>query len=212
MNSNLLSIFIFAFLLILINSCANTRPFLNIDANQKEVDVFAKTAGEKEFKKVGTTPYKVEFNELRKTMNLSKIPMVFEIRKATYITRQFVVVDMGSADMNLYFELEESRDLEEVDRMNKLSSRLFEAQRLIRAKNYNDGTKLLAELAQEYPYASIVYELQGGLYYLKKEMQNALDAFSTALKYDPKNVVAFRMKRFLEAKLNVTRPYQEEKR
>jgi len=209
MNS-ILQLISLALLSATLVACSSVKAKLTMNSTPPDSEVFARSIGDNEFKRLGLTPYSVNVDELKNILPIDKAPIVIEIRKSGYIPRQTVMMDISNVDTTVSFELQEDTDVKVMDKVNKIAGTLFEAQRLIRAQLYDEALKILTDLEKNFPYTSIVYELKGGLFYMKNDLKRALDAFSNALKYDPKNVVAFKMKAFIEKKLNIARPMSKE--
>ena len=60
-------------------------------------------------------------------------------------------------------------------------------------------------------WCSLINELIGGAYYLKKDFKTSLLHYDLAYKYNPSNVDSFKMIKFLEKELGVSRPALEKK-
>jgi tetratricopeptide (TPR) repeat protein len=82
-------------------------------------------------------------------------------------------------------------------------SKMFEAQRLMRSKQYDHAITILQDLEKNQPHLSIIAELIGSGHYIKKDFEAALDAYNKAYQVNPENKEAFKMKKYLERALRV---------
>ena len=80
----------------------------------------------------------------------------------------------------------------------------------MRAGGYEESINLLKDLDKKFPYSSLVNELIGGAYYLKKDFKTSLLHYDLAYKYNPSNVDSFKMIKFLEKELGVSSSSREE--
>jgi tetratricopeptide (TPR) repeat protein len=60
-------------------------------------------------------------------------------------------------------------------------------------KKFDDAQKILEGVRERVPTLSVVHELLGGVYFLKGEKVQALDAFKRALALNPNSVDAINM-------------------
>ena len=154
-------------------------------------------------KKIGTTPYKGELNDLFSLVGDDSTTF-FTLELKGYVARQFILVnDDKDTDMDLTINLSPKPEVETIKKHDLLMSSLFKAQKLIRTRNYNDALTLLDNLYEEYPDFSVISELRGYAFYMNRDMEKALSMFRLAFSQNTKNVDAYKMKVYLEKKLNI---------
>jgi tetratricopeptide (TPR) repeat protein len=78
---------------------------------------------------------------------------------------------------------------------------IFESQRLMRAQQYDEAITLLKIVEQEQPKISIVPELIGSAFYLKKNQKASLTWYEKAYRMNPENKDAYTMKGYLKKAL-----------
>lgn len=72
--------------------------------------------------------------------------------------------------------------------MNRLSKGIALAQSNMMRNQWNVATVNLASLIAEYPFVSVLHDLQGNVYYLQKNFRGALASYERSLQIDPQNV------------------------
>jgi tetratricopeptide (TPR) repeat protein len=105
--------------------------------------------------------------------------------------------------MQLTANLELSKTISNIREHDLLMNNLFDVQKLIRGKNFRDALTKLDELEAKHPLLSVIPELKATAYYMNKEVENALSYYRKAFALNPENSDAYRMKLYLEKKLNV---------
>ncbi len=194
-------------LLLFLISCGGQE--ITIKSTPSDADIFIKVLGEKEEERIGKTPLTLSAETVKKLGDPAKSLTVIDVRRAGYIHEQLLINDFGNTVVEYNFTLEPNAIANIIDKIDNVGEKLFEAQRLMRAGGYEESITILKELDKKFPYSSLINELIGGAYYLKKEFKTSLLHYDLAYKYNPSNVDSFKMIRFLEKELKVSRPALE---
>jgi tetratricopeptide (TPR) repeat protein len=153
-------------------------------------------------KAIGSTPLVISSSEVQAKIGSSG-PVIIELRKDGYRDLRFLVTDLAPVDLSISSELQRATGLEDVEKLNAVVDALFEAQRLTRAGRLEDALKEVRFVQKEAPQISASYEIEGGVYYLQKKLPQAFDAYSTAVKQNPRNAEAARMRNYLQTALGL---------
>ena len=184
---------------------------ITIKSTPSDADIFIKVLGKDEEERIGKTPMTLSPETVKKLGDPAKSLTVIDIRRPGYIHEQLLINDFGSTVVEYSFKLEQNSIANIIDKIDDVGGRLFEAQRLMRAGGYEESIKILKELDKKFPFSSLINELIGGAFYLKKDFKSSLLHYDLAYKYNPSNVDSFKMMKFLEKELGVTRPILEKK-
>jgi tetratricopeptide (TPR) repeat protein len=182
--------------LIVLTSCASNTT-VSIKSNPEKAKIYVSDFNSDEKKYLGETPYSGTSKDI-KTMTNGSGPVFLTLEKDGYFSQRIFVTELNAAEMAVNLSLKPERAIEESFSLDEVISGLFESQRLVKSKRYEEALSLLAKLEEKAPYISIIYELRGGVYFIQKNYTGALEAFSLALKYNPKNVEARRLKNALQ--------------
>ena len=187
--------------LSLITACS-TASSLSFQSNPNGAEVWVSPLDGTSPKKLGTAPVLIQSDEAQKTAGTSG-PVMIEFRKDGYLSSKSIVTDLASSEISLTAQLQRSTGLENIESLNAVVDRLFEAQRLVRAGRLEDSLKLIESVQKDAPELSALYEIEGGIYYLQKKLQQALDAYQTSIRFNPKNMEAIRMRNYLVSQLGI---------
>jgi tetratricopeptide (TPR) repeat protein len=193
------------FVITILYGCGTTRE-ISIKSTPELADVYIREVGSQQSEKIGQTPIILTEEILKKVSTPGKAPMMIVVKRAGFLKQQLLLNDLGNTSIQYDIRLEENNLSNMMTTIDKVGSELFEAQRLIRSGSYDNSLKLLNTLNKKFPYSSIINELRGAVYYLKKDYPNALVYYDIAVKYNQKNVDAFKMKKYLEKELGIKRP------
>jgi tetratricopeptide (TPR) repeat protein len=91
--------------------------------------------------------------------------------------------------------------LEMVQSLNDAIDLMFEGQRLARAGRFTEALQRLKQVQSQHPQLAAPYELEGGIYYVRKKYKEAIDAYTSATRIHPRNPEATRMRDLLEEQL-----------
>lgn len=176
---------------------------LKVSTYPEASEIFVKALSDSDFKKIGVSPLSISFDDIVKNFTNSDV-FIVEIRKDDYKPFRIIISEFGSADVELTTRLEAKNDYEMTSSIEEVASEILESQRLVRASKYDEGLEKLRQLEKKYSKVSLISEMQGNIFYLKKDYRKALDAYTTAFLHNPKNLDAYRMKLYLEKSLTPT--------
>lgn len=185
---------------VLGSACSTAKIALLSSPSQAEVYVAA--VGDRKTKLIGETPIRMTSADLSKEYGGAG-PLFLEFRKDGYSTVKAIVTDIGAVDLTINMDLPPTSGLEDQVRLNFVVDSIFESQRLAKVGREDDALSRLKALEKEAPHLAATYELEGGIYYLQKKYKEALDAYTLASNYNPKNPQVLRMRNYLEASLGV---------
>lgn len=187
---------------LLIFSFKGLAEELSIISNPIECVVYVKNAETGKRVKVGKTPFKGDLDQISRNITDGNVFMI-EVEKPGFETYRILLTRLSNVDMKLSVNLEVDSDMRLTQDFDLLSSELFDVQRMVRNKDYNNSLEKLKILEKKFPHFSIVYEMQGSVYYLMKEFKKSLSFYRKAFGVNPKNREAFMMKSYLENKFKL---------
>lgn len=180
-------------------SCSSTS-IISVKSDPNGANVYIKNMNSDTREKIGVTPLVWNSEELQK-LKLKDGPLILVVEKQGHNSKQVLLSETESVEIDLSLKLVATDQFENAKQIDNLSGQLFEVQRFIRSKNYNEALKLTGKLKVDYPEISVPNELEGSIFYLQKEYKKSLEAFNIAYSKNTENVFALKMKRFLEKKV-----------
>ena len=175
---------------------------VNIQSSPDEAEIYITPIGKNESKLLGKTPY-VASGSLLVRENEGAGPALIEVKKDGYQTIRTLITELQSVDLSLNLKLNSISGLEDHEKLNSLLDRLFESQHLARRGSYDEALSQLKAVQKEAPQLAATYEIEGGIFYLQKKYQNALNAYEQAIKMNPKNMESIKMRSLLETALKI---------
>jgi tetratricopeptide (TPR) repeat protein len=152
--------------------------------------------------KLGKTPLKLKGEDIHQHIGEDKTYLL-KITKKGHDDYKVMMVKTKDVDVKMQVLLDINKEITTINKHDILMSRLFKVQRLIRASNFDDALQKLSDLEKDFEDFSIISELKGITYYMKKDINKALSMFRLAFSKNPKNKDAYKMKVYLEKKLGV---------
>lgn len=222
----ILSLLFFTMLLSL--KVANAEA-LKITSEPSGADIYVRSLNDKNKTKVGVTPFDGSVANLATQYGKNGLFMVV-IEKEGHESNSIILSDIFKGDLDLYVNLDVKVKVEEKkkegegkgDEKNKeeISEKLkalefdfkkmdfnvnqmFEAQRLMRAQQYDEAINLLKRAEVDQAQLSIIPELIGSAYYLKRDMRASLVWYEKAYRMNLENKDAFTMKEYLRKALGL---------
>lgn len=171
-------------------ACASTGKMkLTSDPEGAEVLVIESNGSER---KLGTTPLNLTQEDFKFTEQ-----QILDIRfKKSGFVSERVVVDTQSFDRSIDMHLkmtslvawqEAYQDPKASPYLSDIASLAAEIQSAAMSKDYTAAEKLARVMISRYPHVSVGWTLMGNIYYIKKEMGQAIQSYRKALEIDPDN-------------------------
>lgn len=189
-------------ILLLSFSCICLSSFaladeLKLNSDPVDANVFIRDFGGTVNDKIGKTPFTGNIQDLANGHSKTGF-FILVIEKEGYLSQSVVMSDLLKSDLGINVNLEPIQDFMKYRNIDRSINELFEAQRLIRASQYDDAIEKLKKIEGDEKSLSIVPEMIASTYYLKKEMKSALAWYKKAYRVNPENKDAFMMKAYLE--------------
>lgn len=188
-------------LLASIVSCAS-KSQVKISSVPLGAKIYAKSMTSDQRESLGVTPLVMKAQDLEKR-KLKKGPIFIELEKDGFHNQSVLLTETESVDIDVSLKLQRNNNDKFAKDMDKISSKLFEVQRLIRKKSFSEALGIITKLKEKNPNISVADELEGSIYYLQKDYKKSLDAFNKAFTKNTKNNFAFKMKKIIENRLKV---------
>lgn len=175
---------------------------MKIESSPEGAELYIKNKPDDIPIKIGATPYKGNIEELRQKFNINQT-FLLELRKEGHDPYHILLAPIAKSKVELSFKLKISRDIELTKKFDHIANQLFEAQRLTRDKNFENALKILDDIEKQEKYLSVIHEMRGGIYYLKKDFNTALSYYRKAFSINSENKDAYSMKLYLEKSLGL---------
>ena len=155
-----------------------------------------------EIKASGKTPFTLD---LSKDFFSQTDFAVMEIEQNGFVSQSYVVPKTYfntdhtinvTLKKNIIAQIKEGEDRLEIDQceqvskksMNELSKGIALAQSSMMRNQWQGATVKLSDLITQYPFVSVLHDLQGNVHYLQKNYDQALAFYERSLQIDPQNV------------------------
>ena len=192
--------------ILILSFQAVAQSKLTIKSQPPGADIYIASANSKAIK-IGTTPYETDLNEI--VSNYVKAnSFVLELKKSGHNPYRLLVAKTAEADLELTANLELDEAISNLKDHDLLMNELFNVQKLVRGRNFTDALKQLDSLEKKHPQLSIIPEMKATTYYMNRDIENALSYYRKAFALNPDNADAYRMKTYLEKKLNLNTEVQ----
>jgi tetratricopeptide (TPR) repeat protein len=179
-------------------SCATGNIY--IDTVPQGSPLYIKSNSTNEFILIGNSPLQVKSAEIKDTYNLTG-PIAFKVTHDGFLQEYTYVTELPyNSDINILLTLKPEYDSEKNLKLNKLMDQIFESQRLAKVGRYEEALKTLSTLQKDNPQLAVVYEMQGGIFYIQEQYNKALDAYEIAARLNPESLELLSMKRYLQKK------------
>lgn len=185
----------------LATGCASAT--LQLDSSPQKAEVYVSTGfgeGAAEAKRIGTTPLTIKASEVSNAVGQGG-PIYVEFRKERHNPARAVITDASASDLRLSLALTAQSGLENEETLNSVVDLSFEAQRLALTGRFDEALSKLKQAQKDTPQLAAPYEIEAGIYFMQKRLPEALDAYRTAARLNPRNPEAVRMRNFLETSL-----------
>lgn len=173
---------------------------LKLKSDPPDAAIFIRDLSGAQNIKIGSTPYEGNLQDLAANYAKSNFFLIV-VEKLGYESQSVLLSDLLKSDIELSLNLTPKEDILHFRKLDKNINDVFEAQRLIRAQQYDESISLLKAIEIEQPKLSIIPEMIGSALYLKKEMKSSLTWYEKAYRMNPENKDAFQMKNYLKKSL-----------
>ena len=190
-------------LLILVNFSFAHANDLVISTTPDNAEIRIKRLTEVNARKAGQSPFKMSLSQLITNFASGSDMFMIEVVKEGHETYRTVLPSFVKSDVSMQVVLQPRADWEEYKKIDKAIAELFEAQRMIRSKNYDGATKKIEEVEKNYPHLSVTRELKASSYYLRNDYKKALDYYQQAYYANTENLDAYKMMVYLEKAMGV---------
>ncbi len=190
------------FIIFLIMSSVTLSEEISITSNPERAIISVKNAQTGQEVSIGKTPYKGNLETIVANVASGSVFML-ELKKNGFEPYRILITKTGSSDIAINVNMDVSRSMKMTQDFDLLMNELFDAQRMIRLKDYASSMEKLNVLIKKFPHFSIVYELKGSVFYLMKEFKRSLTFYRKAFATNSKNRDAYRMKIYLEKKFKL---------
>lgn len=172
---------------------------LVISTTPPQADIRARTGSGQNYESIGKSPLRISGKELFGRLG-GDGPIQIEISKEGFAQKEIIVSESPrNFDINFSIELKEpSKDQDESRPINQTVDNLFEVQRLVKVGRLEDALEMIKLLQASQPNIAAVHEMQGGIFFIQKDIPKALDAYTKAVRLNPENSETLNMKRYLE--------------
>ncbi|MBK9038287.1 MAG: hypothetical protein IPL83_03835 [Bdellovibrionales bacterium] len=172
---------------------------LVISTTPPQADIRARTGSGQNYESIGKSPLRISGKELSGRLG-GDGPIQIEISKEGFAQKEIIVSESPrNFDINFSIELKEpSKDQDESRPINQTVDSLFEVQRLVKVGRLEDALEMIKLLQASQPNIAAVHEMQGGIFFIQKDIPKALDAYTKAVRLNPENSETLNMKRYLE--------------
>lgn len=192
------------FLITILFSATSFAETLEIKSTPEKAEVFVRNPKTNRVSKVGTTPLKLDFDNISNNYTQSQ-NFVLILKKQDYEDYRVLMTKPRSADVSLLANMNLINRSEDVRKTDVLINELFDAQRLVRSKNYDQAIQKLTTLEEKHRDISVIYEMKAMAYYMKKNVNESLSYYRKAFAVNPGNKDAYTMKTYLEKELGLER-------
>jgi hypothetical protein len=186
----------------LFSACATTGPRVEVKSTPEGAEVAIVRPNGSGTIPIGKTPLSLSPDQFP---DLGAKLVTLQIRKDGYQLENIVLPDgatSGLAQMN--FTLRDSNVSPTTGKafeatQNELARGIAQIHRQVSKKNFDDAIRTLDALLARHPRIATLYDLLGGIHYLRKDSSRALDAFKRSLELDPNNAETSRLVEKLQA-------------
>jgi tetratricopeptide (TPR) repeat protein len=190
--------------LSLLVSAASYAEVLEIKSTPDKAEVFVRNPKTDKLSKLGTTPIKLDFDNIANNYTQSK-NFVLILKKQDYEDYRVLMTKPRSSDVSLVANMGLINKAEDVRQTDVLINELFDVQRLVRSKSYDQAIQKLTTLEEKHRDISVIYEMKAMAFYMKKNINESLSYYRKAFAVNPGNKDAYTMKTYLEKELGLDR-------
>lgn len=190
MQRNLFSQIIILGIVSFIAACA-TQGGLKVTSEPEGAEVLVIESNGME-RKLGQTPLNLEAKDFQFSEN--KI-LDMKIKKPGFVSERIVLdtmsftktVDVHLKMTSLVSWQESFQDPKATPYLTDIASLAAEVQSAALSKDLTNAEKLARMMISRYPHVSVGWTLMGNIYYLRKDIGQAIQSYEKALQIDPDN-------------------------
>lgn len=184
------------------SACSTTK--ITFESNPIGANIYVTPMGSSVPKLVGQTPVQVMQDEMnRETWGSG--PAYIEVQKEGYVTEKVLITELSRIHTVMRFNLLPATQFKEGREVDSIVEGVLQVQQLIKQKRYDEALTILKQMETKAPDVSVIYELQGAAYLAMNKIGEALVAYRLAIRYNPSNLDASRMKSYIESRYYGTR-------
>lgn len=180
----------FIFICLCLSACSSS---LKISSQPEKVSVFVKNEESGEKTKLGETPLLKKDQELKDLIADIGMPGKFvrlSFEKEGFQSKDFWVqlspAGNISTEMNIQLKrVEEKSNKEQLETAQEIVKKLFLAQKLARAKDFERALIEIDKVLEGYPEFSRALSMKASIYYARGDFKESLDWFEKSIDVDP---------------------------
>jgi tetratricopeptide (TPR) repeat protein len=178
-------------------AACSSKP-LQVDTDPVGADIFVSAPGQAP-RKLGQTPFEIKDSDV----GGSSAPLQIVVSKEGYHSSSVLLPGAllgrtGRVSIKMEVVTLPAQCLSQTDSLNKLGRAVAEVQSMIKSKQLETAEKVLTSLIVQYPGLSLVYDLLGNIYYLRRDFDKALVAYRKSISLAPDNSDTQRVIRQIE--------------
>jgi tetratricopeptide (TPR) repeat protein len=196
-------LYILFFSLVLINNSAFAEgEKLKLKSDPPKANIYIRDINSSKNIKIGATPFEDNLSNLASTYAKSGF-FIVTIEKEGFESQSIMLSNLFKSDLDMNLTLTAKEDFLVYRKIDRAINEIFEAQRLIRAQQYDDAITLLKNVEKNQENLSIVPEIIASAQYLKKDLKTSLVWYEKAYRKNPENKDAYVMKTYLRKALGL---------
>lgn len=181
--------------MILLASCSSSTS-IKVTTEPAGAKILVRSMGTKSYEEMGVTPLTISSDDLEKK-KIKDGPLYIDLQKEGYKKSSVLLAETEAVDIEVQMNLNPEDKLENARKYDELSNQLFEVQRLIRTKSFEEALKITATIKKDFPELSVPNELEGSIYYLQSKFKKSLEAFNLAYSKNTENAFVLKMKKLI---------------
>jgi len=174
-------------------TACSSSAMLHLDSSPAQAKISVKPLGTGALKEIGQTPLSIKASQIEENLNGSG-PVTVIFQKNGYKEKEILLSDISQLNQSVKVNLDPMSSLEDPSLVNAQIEAIFELQRLIRVKKFDEALIIISKLKTDAPHLSAPYEMEGGIFFVKGKLAESLDSYRNAVRLNPQSVEAIRMR------------------
>lgn len=191
----------FILLLISVSAFAEGEK-LKLKSDPVKATVYIRDINSSKNIKIGATPFEDNLSNLASTYAKSGF-FIITVDKEGFESQSIMLSNLFKSDLDMNLTLTAKEEFLAYRKIDRAINEIFEAQRLIRAQQYDEAIALLKNVEKSQENLSIVPEIIASAQYLKKDLKTSLLWYEKAYRKNPENKDAYVMKTYLRKALGL---------